>query len=71
MPRLATLLLPALLLGCHAKFKKNAPLIDQVRVEAITVGGPNVELGKVHVDAEQAGGLAALAGVAVNIAQEV
>jgi len=71
MPRIATLMLPVLLVGCHAKFKKNAPLIDQVRVEALTVGGPNVELGKVYVDAEEAGGLAALAGVAVNISQEI
>ena len=34
------------LLGCHAKFKKNAPDLHQVRVQIITSGGPYVTLGR-------------------------
>ena len=39
------------LLGCHAKFKKNAPDLHQVRVQIITSGGPYVALGRLDTDA--------------------
>ncbi len=56
--------------GCHAKFKKNAPLIDDVRVQAMTVGGPQVTLGKVYADSSD-NPLVQAAALGVNIAQSV
>lgn len=38
---------PLLLCACHAKFKKNAPDLDHVRVQIVNTGGPYVNLGKV------------------------
>ncbi|MCB9745405.1 MAG: hypothetical protein H6740_22695 [Alphaproteobacteria bacterium] len=55
-------LLP-LLLGCHAKFKKAAPLIDEVRVQTVLTGSPYVELGWVATGNE-------LVDVAVAVVQE-
>ena len=70
-------LLPAVLMlslgllpGCHARFKKNAPLIDEVRVQALTVGGPQVTLGKVNAVPGNSP-LAQIAAAGVNIAQSV
>jgi hypothetical protein len=34
------------LLGCHAAFHKNAPDLDQVRVQVVLSGEPDVDLGK-------------------------
>lgn len=38
------------LLGCHAKFKKNAPDLHQVRVQIVTSGMPYVTLGRLDTD---------------------
>jgi hypothetical protein len=58
------------LLGCHAKFKKNAPDLHQVRVQIVNTGGPYVTLGKVHAG-EHAPAVAHMAALAVNVAQTV
>lgn len=65
---LFALLLP-LATGCHAKFKKEAPTLGEVRVQMVTTGGPYVQLGQ--VDVPQQNPLAAVAAVAVNVAQAV
>jgi hypothetical protein len=39
------------LLGCHAKFKRNAPDLHQVRVQIVTTGGPYVTLGRLDSEA--------------------
>lgn len=33
--------------GCHARFKKHVPSIDTVEVRAVTLSGPDVDLGRV------------------------
>lgn len=66
----ALCLVGGLLTGCHAKFKKNAPLIDEVRVQPLTVGGPQVTLGKVYTSGED-NPLVQVAAAGVNIAQSV
>jgi hypothetical protein len=58
------------LLGCHAKFKKHAPTLGQVRVQIVNAGGPYVTLGKVYAG-EHAPPVAQLAALAVNVAQTV
>lgn len=63
------LLLLPLLLGCHAKFKREAPGLGAVRTQVVTVGGPYVELGHVGVETDNA--LVAAAALVVNVAQEV
>lgn len=63
------------LTGCHAKFKKAVPTIDDINVQVITTGGPYVELGKVWgtPDTGNSAVNAALgiAAVAVNVAQTI
>jgi len=49
--------------GCHAKFKKAAPNIDQVRTQTYAMTPPHVYLGKVVDDNP--------VGVIVNVAQGV
>ena len=39
------------LLGCHAKFKRNAPDLHQVRVQIVMSGPPYVTLGRLDSDA--------------------
>lgn len=65
---LSALVLP-LATGCHAKFKKEAPTLGEVRVQMVTTGGPYVQLGQVDVPQENS--LLAVAAVAVNVAQAV
>lgn len=60
--------LPALVLvllasGCHAKFKKHAHELGEVRTQVIVVGRPDVQLGMVHDDS--------LVAAVVNVVQEV
>lgn len=62
-------LLPLLLAGCHAKFKREAPTLGEVRTQVVTTGGPYVELGQLAVATDNP--LANLAIAAVNISQEV
>ena len=61
--------------GCHAKFKKAAPTIDDISVQVITTGGPYVELGKVYSTTDTGNPnlnlLADVAAAAVNTVQEV
>ena len=58
--------------GCHAKFKKYAPTLGEVRVQALVTGMPYVHLGRVAPvpDPEHAP-LAAVAGEVVNVVQGV
>lgn len=46
-PLLVLLLGTAVLGGCHAKFKKEAPNLGAVRTQVIITGGPYVQLGMV------------------------
>lgn len=69
MTRTLTLLSLLFLVGCHAKFKREAPTLGEVRTQVLTTGGPYVQLG--HVDAHTDNAIVALAAVAVNVAQEV
>ena len=39
-----------LLTGCHAKLKREAPNMDDVRTQAFTTSGPVVQLGAIHDD---------------------
>lgn len=58
--------------GCHAKFKKAAPFIDDINVQVVTSGGPYVQLGKVQAPANSNGGsdlIGELAAAAVNVTQ--
>lgn len=61
--------------GCHAKFKKAVPTIDDINVQVVTTGGPYVELGKVWGTPETnnptANLLMDVAAVAVNVSQEI
>jgi len=69
------LLIAALATGCHAKFKKAVPYIDDINVQVVTSGGPYVELGKIYSSVETgdqgANLLADIAVAAVNISQDV
>jgi hypothetical protein len=64
------LFLLLVLTGCHAKFKKNAPTLGQVRVQIVNAGGPYVNLGKVYAG-DRAPPIAQMAALAVNVAQTV
>lgn len=44
MTRTTLLICIALTAGCHARFKKAAPAIDNVRIEVVNLGGPSVIL---------------------------
>lgn len=68
MKPLLPLLCLALATGCHARFKKNAPTVGAVRVEAITMSGPDVDLGRAYVSG---GGLAGAVAAAYNVTQMV
>ncbi len=65
----------AMIGGCHARFKKAVPTIDDINVQVITTGGPYVELGKIWSTPETGNPTANLlmdiAAVAVNVSQEV
>lgn len=75
----------AVLMGCHGRFKKAAPGIDDIRLEVVTTSAPEVNLGKsvgpLGAVAMAAGsaddsGLgwdeaAGAVGVVVDVAQEV
>jgi hypothetical protein len=68
---LATLAVTAVALlgpGCHAKFKKYAPTLGEVRLQTVTTGAPYVSLGKVYTDNDS---LIDLVGTAVNVVQTV
>lgn len=56
--------------GCHAKFKKNASSLGQVRVQTVLTGAPYVNLGKVYADSDDPG-LVQLAAAVVNTVQVV
>lgn len=62
---LAALVLPA----CHAKFKNAAPGIDAVRVQVVTKGGPEAQLGMVPAWTDN--DLVNAAIVATNVTQAV
>jgi hypothetical protein len=64
----AVLALPLLLTGCHAKFKKEAPTLGEVRAQIVVTGEPYVELGKLSVGGD---GVIAAAAAVVNVVQEV
>lgn len=61
--------------GCHARFKKAVPTIDDINVQVITTGGPYVELGKVWGTPDTGNDtvnlLLDVAAVAVNVSQEI
>ncbi len=65
----------AMIGGCHARFKKAVPTIDDINVQVVTTGGPYVELGKVWGTPETnnptANLLMDIAAVAVNVSQEI
>jgi hypothetical protein len=65
---LTLLMVLALVGGCHSRFKKHAPTVGAVRVEAITMRGPNVNLGRSPVSG---GGLIGAAAAAYDITQMV
>ena len=76
MSRLIALTLSAAMVGgCHARFKKAVPTIDDINVQVITTGGPYVELGKVWGTPDTGNPAANLlldvAAVAVNVSQEI
>lgn len=62
MPRLSLALL-LLAVGCHARFKKHASELDAMRVEVITLSGPDVDLGRT-------GGVGVLA-MAYDVSQSI
>jgi hypothetical protein len=69
----------SLLAGCHAKFKREAPTIGNVRPQIVTSGGPYVSLGHMGNPASDGDpgrtsgveALGAIAAVAVNINQDI
>ncbi len=63
---LALTLLPS----CHAKFKKNAGTLGEVRVQTVLTGYPYVNLGKVYTDSSDSD-LAQIAAAVVNTVQTV
>ena len=52
-----------LLLGCHARFKREAPLLGAVRTQVVNTGSPSVQLG--YTDGSS------LVGAIVNVVQAV
>lgn len=60
---LALAALALLSTGCHAKFKREAPGLGEVRTQVIVNGGPQVELGHMYDDS--------LVSLVVNVAQEI
>ncbi|MEZ4322351.1 MAG: hypothetical protein R3F61_33065 [Myxococcota bacterium] len=66
---LLPLLSLALVAGCHSRFKRVAPTVGVVRVEANTLGGPDVDLGRAYVSG--GGGLGDVLSSAYNITQMV
>lgn len=64
MLRLVPLLL-VLLTGCHAKFKKYAPTLGEVKIQVVNTGGPYVQLGKVYTEQPN------LLADVVNVVQDV
>jgi hypothetical protein len=68
MRLLVALALPLVLTGCHAKFKKEAPTLGEVRTQIVVTGAPYVELGKLAVEGD---GVLAAAAAVVNVVQEV
>jgi len=59
-----------LLPGCHAKFKKHASSLGEVRVQTVLSGAPYVNLGKVHADSEDAP-IFQIAAAVINTVQVV
>lgn len=58
--------------GCHAKFKKAAPYIEDINVQVITSGGPYVQLGKVQAPTNSEGQpdlIGEIAAAAINVTQ--
>lgn len=55
--------LPLLLIGCHAKFKREAPELGAVRAQVLNTGAPYVQLG--YTDGSS------LVGAVVNVVQAV
>lgn len=66
-PLALLLLLPAAL-GCHAKFKKHAPDIDQVDAQVLINSGPTVYLGRLDSGDSL---VANLVDLAVNVSQAI
>jgi hypothetical protein len=60
----------ALLPGCHAKFKKNAGTLGEVRVQTVLSGAPYVNLGKIYADSDDPA-LLQVAAAVVNTVQVV
>ena len=69
MSRLLALLALLTATACHARFKKYAPTLGEVRTQVMLTGGPYVHLG--HVAGDGQGGLVDLAAVAINVTQTV
>lgn len=63
MQRIVLLALVALGVGCHAKFKKNASSLGEVRPQILLTTGPTVQLGHLHDDS--------IVAAVVNVVQEV
>ncbi len=59
-----------LLPGCHAKFKKHASSLGEVRVQTVLTGGPYVNLGKMHTHSDDPA-LLQVAAAVVNTVQVV
>lgn len=62
------LLLLPLALGCHAKFKKNAPTIGQVDAQVLINSGPSVYLGRLNSGDSL---VANIVDLAVNVSQVI
>ena len=56
--------------SCHAKFKKHASSLGEVRVQTVLAGAPYVNLGKVYADSDDPG-LVQVAAAVVNTVQVV
>ncbi len=59
-----------LLSSCHAKFKKHAGTLGEVRVQTVLTGGPYVNLGKMYTDSDDPA-LLQVAAAVVNTVQVV
>ncbi len=68
MPAPAMLLLLPLALGCHAKFKKNAPTLGQVDAQVLISSGPSVYLGRLNSGDSL---VANIVDLAVNVSQAI
>jgi hypothetical protein len=73
--RASLLMIMALSIGCHAKFKRAAPYIDDINVQVITTGGPYVQLGQVWSSPDSGNPnvnlVGEIAAAAINITQEI